>query len=693
MIRPSGCSGDGLAEGANSGTNPGDLAERANSGEVADLGFPQHQVARPDEPRAHSAVQSYGRPNTGKVAKVDIPQLQEARRASRRKDHGRRGEVQRQAGPKSSHHPTLLHFLSAEKTAGELAHTGLNQPCPLSRHGGRPLLLGRHKNFTPTFLALERGPMSQERPFGNSGAEHRSEPNHPQQAEEVTTAGPTPNRFWRMMTDPGFPSPASNPVSFVVTAEAFLGLTNQSPVAPNRETQLEVEPPQRQAAEAHAASPTAAPARSQSCSCGPVQTSPDFDTLSSDFADSLREQVRQVHQRLDEVHKEVLKSKGEIRESSKGGSPFTPEIQDKPLPANFRLPTLELYDGSCDPIEHIAAFRAQMALRVRTKLLGEYTPKIDHRFPPGVGPRKRRVLSQFVGRFTSQRNNPEDTPRDRQRGGTGRACSIGTPPPDPPQLDSNRDLFSDSGEGALEGSKSNEDTLRKTRQKEVLSYGHDMEECRDLQYQIEDLIRHGHLRRYVRDQSSLPASRPPRDPSPRPKGLVEKKIDVIFGRPTSGNNSSSIRKAYACTEVEKRLAHYEDLDITFRSGSEEYPCHDVALVISIQMANACVKRVMIDTESSTDILYFDSFQKLGLTDKDLVTLISTLTGFTRDFVSPMGAAMIPVMFGGESMSKTLMVSFMVVKLLSAYNAITERSTLNRLKAIVSTYHRLMKFPT
>ncbi|RWW48451.1 hypothetical protein BHE74_00045472 [Ensete ventricosum] len=115
-------------------------------------------------------------------------------------------------------------------------------------------------------------------------------------------------------------------------------------------------------AEAHAASPTVAPARSQSRSCDPVQTSPDFGTLSSDSADSLREQVCQVHQWLDEVQMEVLKSKGEIGESSKGGSPFTPEIQGKPLPTSFRLLTLELYDGSDDPTEHIAAFRAQMAL-------------------------------------------------------------------------------------------------------------------------------------------------------------------------------------------------------------------------------------------------------------------------------------------------------------------------------------------
>ncbi|RWW88972.1 hypothetical protein BHE74_00002140 [Ensete ventricosum] len=123
--------------------------------------------------------------------------------------------------------------------------------------------------------------------------------------------------------------------------------------------------------EAHAASPIAALARSQSRSCDLVQNSPDFDTLSSESADSLKEQVRQVHQRLDEVQKEVLKSKGEIGESSKGDSPFTPEIQDKPLSASFRLPTLELYDGSSDLIEHIAAFRAQMCRAFPTTLRGQ----------------------------------------------------------------------------------------------------------------------------------------------------------------------------------------------------------------------------------------------------------------------------------------------------------------------------------
>ncbi|RZR95736.1 hypothetical protein BHM03_00024609 [Ensete ventricosum] len=275
--------------------------------------------------------------------------------------------------------------------------------------------------------------MSSERPFGDSSTEHHPEPDHPRPTEEATAAVPTPNRFWRMMTDPGFPSLASNPASFMVTAKAFLGLTNQvqalagmvqtiipylpklmhlmahqlappvarpqteSSVAPNRETPPDVEAPQPQVAEARPASPTPTPARSQSSSNNPVPTEPDFDTLSTDTIDSLREQVRRVHQQLDKVQKEVLKSREEVGESSKSDSPFTPEIQAKPLPATFRLPALEPYDGSGDPTEHIATFRAQMTLYDTSEALMcrafPTTLRGSARtcLPPGDGPRERRA--------------------------------------------------------------------------------------------------------------------------------------------------------------------------------------------------------------------------------------------------------------------------------------------------------------
>ncbi|RWW06101.1 hypothetical protein GW17_00030591 [Ensete ventricosum] len=194
--------------------------------------------------------------------------------------------------------------------------------------------------------------MSQERPFENSDTEHRPELNHSQPTEEVTTTTPTSNHFWRMMTDPGFPSPASNPAPFIVTAEAFLGLTSQVQALAGIVQTIVLYLSQLIHSATHQSAPlTTFP-----------QTDSDLDTLSSDTANSLREQVRQVHQRLDEVQKEVLKSRWKMEESSKDGSPFTPEIQGKPLSATFRLPILEPYDGSGDPTEHITAFYAHMVL-------------------------------------------------------------------------------------------------------------------------------------------------------------------------------------------------------------------------------------------------------------------------------------------------------------------------------------------
>ncbi|RWW86727.1 hypothetical protein BHE74_00004482 [Ensete ventricosum] len=64
-----------------------------------------------------------------------------------------------------------------------------------------------------------------------------------------------------------------------------------------------------------------------------------------------------------------------------------------------------------------------------------------------------------------------------------------------------------------------------------------------------------------------------------------------------------------------------------------------------------------------------------------------------DSVSPVGTTTLPITIGEELKSKTLMVSFIVVALPSTYNAIIGRPTLNKLRAVVSTYHQIMKFLT
>lgn len=52
--------------------------------------------------------------------------------------------------------------------------------------------------------------------------------------------------------------------------------------------------------------------------------------------------------------------------------------------------------------------------------------------------------------------------------------------------------------------------------------------------------------------------------------------------------------------------------ITIPTGETKYSEHDDALVISVRIANARIKRIMVDSRSFVDVLYFDTFWKLVL---------------------------------------------------------------------------------
>lgn len=87
-----------------------------------------------------------------------------------------------------------------------------------------------------------------------------------------------------------------------------------------------------------------------------------------------------------------------------------------------------------------------------------------------------------------------------------------------------------------------------------------------------------------------------------------------------------------------------------------------------------------------------TFDKMGLTSNMLKPSHNPLYGFAGDKFVPDGNIDLPLSAGGPDNQKALIVKFLVVNIPLVYNIILGHPTLNGLKAIIFTYHLLMKFP-
>ncbi|XP_075645215.1 uncharacterized protein LOC142616216 [Castanea sativa] len=121
--------------------------------------------------------------------------------------------------------------------------------------------------------------------------------------------------------------------------------------------------------------------------------------------------------------------------------------------------------------------------------------------------------------------------------------------------------------------------------------------------------------------------------------------------------------------------------------------HDNALVVSIQAGDYTMHRVLVDNGSSANILYYLAFQQMGIGREQLVPTNTPLVGFGGIRVFPLGTITLAVTVGDYPQKITKSVTFHVVDYWSAYNTIIRRPTLNSWKAITSTYHLMIKFPT
>ena len=117
--------------------------------------------------------------------------------------------------------------------------------------------------------------------------------------------------------------------------------------------------------------------------------------------------------------------------------------------------------------------------------------------------------------------------------------------------------------------------------------------------------------------------------------------------------------------------------------------HDDALVVTTQISGLLVKRVMIDQGSGADIMYPNLFKGLRLRREELSKYDTPLVGFDGRMVIPQGQISLPVNMEG----KQVVVSCIVVGSFSPYTVILGRPWIHTMRAVTSTLHVKVKFPT
>jgi len=116
-------------------------------------------------------------------------------------------------------------------------------------------------------------------------------------------------------------------------------------------------------------------------------------------------------------------------------------------------------------------------------------------------------------------------------------------------------------------------------------------------------------------------------------------------------------------------------------------------VITLTIENYQTWRILVDTGSSANILFKSAFDYMGVPREKVVPVSCQLQGFAGEKVLPLGSIDLPVTAGTYPRQKVIMVKFLIVDRVSAYNAIIEWTALNDFKAVTSTPHLSMKFPT
>ncbi|XP_074374786.1 uncharacterized protein LOC141715207 [Apium graveolens] len=254
------------------------------------------------------------------------------------------------------------------------------------------------------------------------------------------------------------------------------------------------------------------------------------------------------------------------------------------------------------------------------------------------------------------------------------------------------------------------------------SSGHNTHECWQLKDEIEALIKEGYLGKWVvkevrrhkdgTDRVMKEGGRASRGSNNETLGenkfVKDGSIRAIYGGDPEMECSNRALARYArearfrpLTDIHRveiqppKVFKGESVDITFREADARWvhhPHNDV-LVISIQIGTKNIHRAFVDNGSSTNILYYNTFKKMGLPDPDMSGEDSWVYGFSGEGVRVMGSIRLPCTLGESLLSVIKMLEFKVLNDESSHNVLLGRPFLREMRVITFIHHLTNKFPT
>ncbi|XP_068466387.1 uncharacterized protein [Phaseolus vulgaris] len=213
---------------------------------------------------------------------------------------------------------------------------------------------------------------------------------------------------------------------------------------------------------------------------------------------------------------------------------------------------------------------------------------------------------------------------------------------------------------------------------------------------LDELVKSGFLKDYLTELATTVAVPEPTEDQAH-EMPVHGEVHTISGGCSGGGPTASQRKKYArgVNSVDEKISGdpwESDLVFTRADLRDVVPHDNDPVVISVVTAGRKVHRVLVDQGSSTDVMFWLTFNKLRLSPDLLRSYTGCLYRFIDNLVEVRGYLELRTTFTDGAASRTESIRYLVVKANSAYNILLGRPALNRLRAVSSTRHMKMKLP-